>query len=72
MPPEQRYLQDVAFKQLVDMLEHFIIKADYSPTELREAAMLAAIHYEYHTVRQRFIFKEDALLAARPGREEKT
>ena len=71
MTPEQRYYQDAAFKQLVDVMEHFIIKADYTPTELREAAMLAAIHYEYHAVRSRFIFRDDdSLAAARLGQEK--
>jgi len=44
--PEERYLRDTAFRTIVDMLEHLIREAKYTPTELREACILAAIHYE--------------------------
>ena len=46
MTPEERYLRDTTFKILVDSLEAQIHQANYTPTELREAAILAAIHYE--------------------------
>jgi hypothetical protein len=46
MSPEERYLHDPQFKRLVDMLEKQIHECQYTPTELREAAILAAIHYE--------------------------
>lgn len=47
--PEARYREDGQFKGLVDMLEAFIGRAQYTPTELREAAILAATH---HAMRQ--------------------
>jgi hypothetical protein len=51
MIPQERYYRDVEFKTLVDTLETFIHRCQYTPTELREAALLAAIHYEYHNRR---------------------
>ena len=44
--PAGRYQTDVEFKALVDLLESFIHKAKYTPSELREAVILAAIMYE--------------------------
>jgi hypothetical protein len=46
LSPEARYDRDPAFRQLVDTLYGFIVMADYTPTELREAVLLAAIRYE--------------------------
>lgn len=42
----QRYLTDARFKRLVDMLEHEIAACEYTPTEMREAAVLASQHHE--------------------------
>ena len=47
---ERRYRDDVYFKSLVDMLESFVHRAQYSPSEMRAAAVLACIHYEFHRV----------------------
>lgn len=44
--PEEKYHLDPQFHQLVDMLENFIVEADFAPSELREAVVLAAINYE--------------------------
>jgi hypothetical protein len=46
MTPEERYRSDSHFHVLVDSLESLIAHAKMSPTEVREAAMLACIHYE--------------------------
>jgi hypothetical protein len=51
MTPEERYHRDPQFKMLVDTLELHIHRAQFTPTELREAAILAAIKYECRTVR---------------------
>ena len=45
MTHEERYHRDPAFRTLVDMLHHCIQTADYTPTEVREAALLACIHH---------------------------
>lgn len=42
----QRYESDPAFRTLVDTLYMCIERAEFTPTEIREAAMLAQIHYE--------------------------
>jgi hypothetical protein len=44
--PEDRYLRDNDFKVLVDTMETFIQHGAYSPSEMREAAVLASIHFE--------------------------
>ena len=49
--PDARYRRDPKFRSLVDMMEAHIHSADFTPTEMREAALLAAIHYEHKRVR---------------------
>ena len=44
--PRDRYHRDASFKHLVDVQLHLIEKCEFSPTEMREAAMLACIFYE--------------------------
>ena len=46
MLPEERYQRDPQFHQLVDILTGCIRRAEFTPTELREAVILAAIKYE--------------------------
>lgn len=46
MTADQRYENDNQFRMLVDWMEKFIHDTQFTPSELREAAMLAAIHYE--------------------------
>lgn len=58
--PRDRYHRDPSFKQLVDMLEHLVHKHQFSPSELREAAVLASINYEAVTLRHRVIYQGDA------------
>jgi hypothetical protein len=43
LSPAERYCRDIQFAHLVDMIEAMIERADYTPTELREAVILAAI-----------------------------
>ena len=49
--PRAKYQRDPAYKRLVDMLEHFMHNAEYSPREIREAAMLACINHEMYAIR---------------------
>lgn len=46
LTPRERYQRDVEFRSLVDLFEHFIHQARYTPTEIREAALLAAVNVE--------------------------
>ncbi len=57
---DKRYNEDISFRLLVDTLYNQIVNANYTPMELRDAAMYAAIKYEYLHVRDQFIgiFKE--------------
>jgi len=49
--PKEKYMNDPEYHQLVDMLEQFIERARFTPSELREAAVLACINYEMRHVR---------------------
>jgi hypothetical protein len=49
--PEARYLHDTAFRSLVDMMEAHMHAAHFTPSEMREAAILAAISFERRRIR---------------------
>ncbi|HEY8780015.1 MAG TPA: hypothetical protein VIM16_00205 [Mucilaginibacter sp.] len=49
--PKEKYRNDPEYHQLVDILESFIDRARFTPSELREAAVLASINYEMRHVR---------------------
>lgn len=46
MPARERYQKDPEFHQLVDMMQAMIHRAQFSPSEIREAALLACVIYE--------------------------
>lgn len=48
MTPRERYQNDVKFHTLVDLMVHEIAECQYTPTEMREAAILASIIYDEH------------------------
>ena len=50
-----KYQTDVHFKNLVDYMESFIHKGDFTPSEVREASMMASIHYEMTSIRKMYI-----------------
>ena len=52
----ERYNTDAAFRILVQTLYACLDRAEYTPTEIREAAMLAQIMYEETHVRRPMIF----------------
>lgn len=47
-----RYCSDIAYKQVVDMMTHMISTNQFTPSEMREAAILASINYEMMHIRQ--------------------
>lgn len=49
--PKERYENDNHFRALVDMMVNFIQQADYTPSEMRQAAILASIIHEQITLR---------------------
>lgn len=50
--PEEKYNNDPQYARLVDMLHRMVIECRFTPSELREAATLASIHYEMKRVTQ--------------------
>jgi hypothetical protein len=46
MTAEDRYQRDPLFHRLVDLMCHQITELQLTPTEMREAAMLACIKFE--------------------------
>jgi hypothetical protein len=46
MTPDERYLNDPTFKSVVDMLQGLIMQYELTPSEIRLAAMMAAIRAE--------------------------
>ena len=49
--PKEKYLNDPEYHHLVSTLEHLIESARFTPSELREACVLASINYEMRHVR---------------------
>lgn len=49
--PREKYENDPEYHELVRMLESFIERAQFTPSELREAAVMASINYEMRRVR---------------------
>jgi len=57
--PYEKYCHDPLFRRLVDMLESYIHECQYTPSELREAAVYASIQYEMNRCRQHTIHKSE-------------
>ena len=61
--PHARYQRDASFRTLVDLLESLVHQARYSPSELREASLLACIHYGRIAICSRVIYVDSAGVA---------
>ena len=48
--PREKYMNDPQYHNLVTMLEKFIDQAQFTPSELREAVVLACINYEMRNI----------------------
>ena len=55
---DDRYRNDPEFHQLVDLIEQMIRQARFTPSETREAAMLAQMHHEL-TFSRKVVFSPD-------------
>ena len=53
--PKEKYMNDPEYNHLVTMLEQLIERAHFTPSEIREACMLACINYEMRHVREHTI-----------------
>jgi len=49
--PRDKYLNDPEYNHLVNMLESLIERAHFTPSELREACVLASINHEMRHIR---------------------
>lgn len=61
MSMHDRYSNDPAFRNLVDVLQNELERGQYTPTEIREAAMLAQILYEERHVRPTTFTRNDVM-----------
>ena len=61
--PKEKFMNDPEYHHLVQMLESMIEQARFTPSELREACVLASINYEMRHIRNQQIDPrtEDAL-----------
>lgn len=50
--PKEKYLSDPSYNRLVTTLEGLIEEARFTPSELREACVLASINYEMRHIRE--------------------
>lgn len=50
--PNEKYENDQSYRRLVDTLEALVVQAEFTPSEIREACMLACIRHErYRRIR---------------------
>jgi hypothetical protein len=56
--PKEKYMNDPEYHHLVNTLEQLIEQARFTPSELREACILASINYEMRHVRDNRINPE--------------
>lgn len=60
MSPQDRYNHDAQFRTLVDMMFHHIIECNFTPTEMRQAALMASIKHAYMNAGRVFVDREAA------------
>ena len=61
--PNEKYENDHNYRRLVDMLEALIHQAEFTPSEIREACMLACIRHEHYRRIRPVIISEEAARA---------
>lgn len=57
--PKERYYNDPHFAALVNMMVAHIEKCDYTPSEMREAAILASIIHEQMRIKPYYPLPKD-------------
>lgn len=53
--PKEKYINDPEYNHLVQTLEQLIHQARFTPSELKEACVLASINYEMRHIRDQYI-----------------
>jgi len=48
---EQRYMHDPSFRALVDLMVEMISNMDFTPSEMRDAAMFACFQHDMKSTR---------------------
>ena len=61
--PIEKYNGDNMYRRLVDSLEALINQAEFTPSEIREACVLACINHEYRRRRVPIILTKEAAAA---------
>jgi len=56
--PEEKYLNDPEYKAMVDGMVGMIQRCQFTPSEIREMAMYAAIRYEMMTAGPPYVVNE--------------
>ena len=49
--PIDKYQEDNNFRSLVDMMTSYIVNCEFTPSEMRQASILASIRYEQMRIR---------------------
>lgn len=57
----QRYDEDAMFRRVVDMMVGILLEGSFTPTEMREAAMMAQIKLEDMRPRPTVFSRDDVL-----------
>lgn len=57
--PREKYLNDPSYANLVNTLVGFINDCHYTPSEIREASILASILYEENRINKTCIIEEN-------------
>jgi len=53
--PREKYDNDPEYRHLVNSMEHLIRLYKFTPSELREASILASINYEMSHIKPQFL-----------------
>jgi len=59
--PRQKYENDPEYNRLVTLFESLIHEAKFTPSEIREAALLACINYEMQRSSRPYYMPKEAL-----------
>ena len=59
--PIEKYANDPHYRRVVDMLEALIVEAEFTPSEIREACMLACIRNEHYRRIRLFVISAKAV-----------